>query len=63
MLVEKEYEYFLLTSHGWASPDPAQCGKPTALGTPFFFPWLGYKLPREKHNSENLHSAHKNVLQ
>ena len=22
------------------SPDPAQCGKPTALGTPFKFEWL-----------------------
>jgi len=32
----------------------------------YFFvdsPWLGYNLQREKHNSENSHFAHKNLLQ
>ena len=33
------------------SPDPAQCGKPTALGTPFFY--IGKKKQAERYDGRH----------
>ena len=45
------------------SPDPAQCGKPTALGTPFFYVFMEtsrmkaevYLVQNLKKNSPTIH--------
>jgi hypothetical protein len=38
--ITKQISFILISGFRYPSPDPAQCGKPTALGTPFTDIWF-----------------------